>query len=176
MLKGVWSCGLRAVGQPPEGEAHGANSCHGETLTPLNAQSSKQHWAAHMPMGERGWGRGEEGEWGNPADAVKKRKLTPVKWLIKVWWSPFWGAKPRHDSKGNSKPVAVHWTWCRPQATDRKPKILEILLLDVFTSTERTTSLRYWWQMPLFILAYPKTEDEKFILCNLSGCSVKLDC
>lgn len=22
------------------GEAHGANSCHGETLTPLNAQSS----------------------------------------------------------------------------------------------------------------------------------------
>lgn len=30
-------------------EAHGANSCHGETLTPLNAQSSKQRWAEHMP-------------------------------------------------------------------------------------------------------------------------------
>lgn len=37
-----------------EGEAHGANSCHGETLTPLNAQSGKQRWAGHMPVGEPG--------------------------------------------------------------------------------------------------------------------------
>lgn len=52
MQEGVWSSGLRAVGQPPEGEAHGANSCRGETLTPLNVQSSKQRWAEHMPQGE----------------------------------------------------------------------------------------------------------------------------
>lgn len=36
------------------GEAHGANSCHGEMLTPLNAQSSKQRRAGHMPVGEPG--------------------------------------------------------------------------------------------------------------------------
>ena len=97
MLQGVWSSGLRAVGQPPEGEAHGANSCHGETLTPLNAPSSKQRWAEHMPMGELGWGRGEEGDRADPADAVEKGELTPVKWLIKVWWSQFWGANTRQD-------------------------------------------------------------------------------
>lgn len=104
MLQGVWSSGLRAVGQPPEGEAHGANSCRGEMLTPLNAPSSKQRWAEHMPMGERGWVRGEEGDWGDPADAVEKGELTPVKWLIKVWCSPFWGANGVQDSNGNSKP------------------------------------------------------------------------
>lgn len=33
------------------GEAHGANSCHSETLTPLNARSGKQRRAGHMPEG-----------------------------------------------------------------------------------------------------------------------------
>lgn len=141
MLEGVWSSGLRAVGQPPEGEAHGANSCYGETLTPLNAQSSKQHWDEHMPMGEPGWGKGEEGEWGNPADALEKGELTSVKWLIKVWWSPFWGANAGQDSEWNSKPSLANWALCKPQAADRKPQIQDILLLDVFTQTKHTTCL-----------------------------------
>lgn len=41
--------------------AHGANSCHGETLTPLNAQSGKHRRAGHMPVGgvwlRNGWRR-----------------------------------------------------------------------------------------------------------------------
>lgn len=133
MLQGVWSSGLRAVGQPPEGEAHGANSCHGETLTPLNARSSKQRWAEHMPVGEPGWGRGEEGEWGDSADAMKKGGVTPVKWSITVWCSPFWGANGGQDSDRNSKPSLASWALCRPQATDRKQQIQEILLLDFVT-------------------------------------------
>ncbi|CAF89606.1 unnamed protein product, partial [Tetraodon nigroviridis] len=36
---------------------------------------------------------GEEGEEGDTADAVEKGELTPVKWLIKVQWSPVWGAR-----------------------------------------------------------------------------------
>ena len=38
-LGGMQGGGVRAVGQPPEGKAHGANSCRCEMLTPLNAQS-----------------------------------------------------------------------------------------------------------------------------------------
>lgn len=160
-LEGVWSSGLRAVGQPPEGEAHGANSCHGETLTPLNAQPSKQRWAEHMPMGEPGWGKGE---WGDPADAVEKGELTPVKWLIKVWWSPFWGANAGQDSEGNSKPSLANWAPCRPQAADRKPQIQGILLFDIFTQTDHTACMKYWWQMLLFSLPNPKPNHAEFIL------------
>lgn len=60
---GVRGSGLRAVGQPPEREAHGANSCRGETLTPLNAPASKQRRAEHMPVrrGAGGGGKGGEG-------------------------------------------------------------------------------------------------------------------
>lgn len=54
---GVQGSGLRAVGQPPVREAHGANSCRGETLTPLNAPASKQRGAEHMPV-RRGGGSG----------------------------------------------------------------------------------------------------------------------
>lgn len=119
MLEGVWSSGLRAVGQPPEGEAHGANSCHGETLTPINAQSSKQRWDEHMPMGELGWGKGE---WGDPADAVEKGELTPVKWLIKVWWSPFWGASAGQDMRETQNPLwqTEHHARHKPQTGSSK--------------------------------------------------------
>lgn len=55
---GVQGSGLRAVGQPPEREAHGANSCRSETLTPLNAVASKQRGAEHMPV-RRGWDGGK---------------------------------------------------------------------------------------------------------------------
>lgn len=41
---------------------------------------------------------GEGGERGDAADAVEKGELTPVKWLIKVWWSPFWGG-PRGERR-----------------------------------------------------------------------------
>lgn len=41
----------------------------------------------------------------DPADAMEKEDVTPVKWLIKVWWSPFWGAKTGHESEGNSIPL-----------------------------------------------------------------------
>lgn len=77
-------------------------------LTPLNAQSSKQRWAEHMPVGEPGLGRGEEGVWGDPADAVEKGELTPVKWLIKVWWPPFLRANAGQDSEGNLKPFLAN--------------------------------------------------------------------
>lgn len=48
-------------------------------LSPVNnAGLNTCQWGSH------GWARGEEGEWGDPADAVEKGELTPVKWLIKV--------------------------------------------------------------------------------------------
>lgn len=53
----------------------------------------------HMPVGEPGWGTGEEGEWGDPADAMEKGELTPVKWLIKVRWSPLWGANNGRETQ-----------------------------------------------------------------------------
>lgn len=57
------------------GKAHGANSCHGEMLTPLNALSSKQRRVEHMPRGSTG----EKGELDDPADAMEKGELTSVK-------------------------------------------------------------------------------------------------
>lgn len=87
------------------GEAHGANSCHGETLTPLNAQSGKHCRAGHMPVGESGWGMGEEGERGDAADAVEKGDSTPVKWLIKVQWSPMGGAWWRKTAREIQNPL-----------------------------------------------------------------------
>lgn len=58
--RGVQGSGLRAVGQPPEKEAHGANSCRGETLTPLNAPASKQRGAEHMPVRRGRMGEAKE--------------------------------------------------------------------------------------------------------------------
>lgn len=108
-------------------------------LSPVNnAGLNTCQWGSH------GWARGEEGEWGDPADAVEKGELTPVKWLIKVWWLPFWGANAGQDSERNSKPHLANWALCRPQAADRKPQIQEILLLDVFTQTAHTTCMKCW--------------------------------
>lgn len=126
-------------------------------LSPVNnAGLNTCQWGSH------GWARGEEGEWGDPADAVEKGELTPVKWLIKVRWLPFWGADAGQDSERNSKPHLANWALCRPQAADRKPQIQEILLLDVFTQTEHTACMKCWWQMLLF--SYPKTKHAEFIL------------
>lgn len=133
------------------GEAHGANSCHGETLTPLNAQSGKHCRAGHMPVGESGWGMGEEGERGDAADAVEKGDSTPVKWLIKVQWSPIGGhggERQREKFKtlfGKRSPVSATslktadtFIWCIYGTRDHC--MHEMLLTDAFiflTKAER---------------------------------------
>lgn len=117
MLEGVWSSGLRAVGQPPEGEAHGANSCHGEMLTPLNVQSSKQRWAEHMPMGEPGWGKVKRVN-GAP-------QLTP--WRKENW--PLWNSLLKcgdHHSGGPKEDQSVRETqdslWQTARGAGHKPQ------------------------------------------------------
>lgn len=143
-------------------EAHGANSCHGETLTPLNAPSGKQRRAGHMPVGEPGWGMGEEGERGEAADAVEKGELTPVKWLIKVRWSPFWWGgwgSVGKDSERNSKPSLANGALCRPQAWRQG-----ILLFGVFTEPKHTVGMKRYWQMLLFSYPKPRGMQSYFLL------------